>query len=419
MKPRPSSPPEAQATLLESLQRREPGARGAAPGGPAGAASPCTWCTEAGTCSGPRPAAKLGEAVARRALAEYAPGCRARSTRRWGWARSPSRGAMRVVAKLAREPVEDFRIDFEDGYGTRPDAEEDRDAARSRAREVAQGHRGGTLPRVHRHPHQAARPRNCAARRCARCDIFLADAARRRRASCRRTSWSRCPRSPSLEQVEACSPTARGARAASSASTPACCAFEVMVETPQVDAGCRTGGSHAAAPDPRRRRPACRPRTSERTTTPRIARHHRGAPAHAPPGVRLRQARDAGGVRGHRRAGSPDGSTDDHARGAARAATSGATLLTAAQQAREPRRRARARGGCTPTTCATRWPAASTRAGTCIRRSSCRATRAVYAFFLDGLEPRERAAAELRGEGRAGDARRRRVRRRRDRAGLL
>jgi citrate lyase beta subunit len=31
----------------------------------------------------------------------------------------------RVLAKLAREPVEDLRIDFEDGYGIRPDAEED------------------------------------------------------------------------------------------------------------------------------------------------------------------------------------------------------------------------------------------------------------------------------------------------------
>ena len=31
----------------------------------------------------------------------------------------------RVAEKLAREAVEDFRIDFEDGYGTRPDAEED------------------------------------------------------------------------------------------------------------------------------------------------------------------------------------------------------------------------------------------------------------------------------------------------------
>src|SRR5258707_11983954 len=27
----------------------------------------------------------------------------------------------RVIEKLAREPVEDYRIDFEDGYGNRPD----------------------------------------------------------------------------------------------------------------------------------------------------------------------------------------------------------------------------------------------------------------------------------------------------------
>ena len=32
----------------------------------------------------------------------------------------------RVIEKLKREPVEDFRIDFEDGYGNRPDDEEDR-----------------------------------------------------------------------------------------------------------------------------------------------------------------------------------------------------------------------------------------------------------------------------------------------------
>src|ERR1051325_4672721 len=31
----------------------------------------------------------------------------------------------RVTEKLQREPVEDFRIDFEDGYGHRPDDEED------------------------------------------------------------------------------------------------------------------------------------------------------------------------------------------------------------------------------------------------------------------------------------------------------
>jgi len=51
----------------------------------------------------------------------------------------------RVVEKLGREPVEDFRIDFEDGYGNRPDDEEDRDAERC-AREVAIGMRENTLP---------------------------------------------------------------------------------------------------------------------------------------------------------------------------------------------------------------------------------------------------------------------------------
>ena len=42
----------------------------------------------------------------------------------------------RVAAKLEREPVEDFRIDFEDGYGTHSDADEDRVVAVA-AREVA------------------------------------------------------------------------------------------------------------------------------------------------------------------------------------------------------------------------------------------------------------------------------------------
>jgi citrate lyase beta subunit len=51
----------------------------------------------------------------------------------------------RVVAKLRREPVEDFRIDFEDGYGNRPDAEEDRHAAAA-AEQVASGLAAGTLP---------------------------------------------------------------------------------------------------------------------------------------------------------------------------------------------------------------------------------------------------------------------------------
>jgi hypothetical protein len=51
----------------------------------------------------------------------------------------------RVLDKLQREPVEDLRLDFEDGYGTRPDREED-DHAASAAREVAAGMAAGSLP---------------------------------------------------------------------------------------------------------------------------------------------------------------------------------------------------------------------------------------------------------------------------------
>ncbi|HWT03047.1 MAG TPA: hypothetical protein VN256_22545 [Pyrinomonadaceae bacterium] len=51
----------------------------------------------------------------------------------------------RVVDKLRREAVEDFRIDFEDGYGNRPDEEED-GHAEAAAREVAGGMKHKTLP---------------------------------------------------------------------------------------------------------------------------------------------------------------------------------------------------------------------------------------------------------------------------------
>ena len=51
----------------------------------------------------------------------------------------------RVRAKLERAPVEDLRVDFEDGYGARPDDEEDRHAeAAARAVQVSLG--DGTAP---------------------------------------------------------------------------------------------------------------------------------------------------------------------------------------------------------------------------------------------------------------------------------
>ncbi len=51
----------------------------------------------------------------------------------------------RVVEKLERQPIEDFRIDFEDGYGPRPHAEEDQQAVTS-AKETARGLVQETLP---------------------------------------------------------------------------------------------------------------------------------------------------------------------------------------------------------------------------------------------------------------------------------
>lgn len=91
-------------------------------------------------------ARKLG-AVALRALDEYAPD--AVTFRRALGLEGPNELAARVYErvreKLAREPVEDFRIDFEDGYGARPDAEEDGHVVQA-AREVAKGATERTLP---------------------------------------------------------------------------------------------------------------------------------------------------------------------------------------------------------------------------------------------------------------------------------
>jgi hypothetical protein len=51
----------------------------------------------------------------------------------------------RVLDRLRTQPIEDYRLDFEDGYGVRPDVEED-GHARSAAEEVAAAASAGTLP---------------------------------------------------------------------------------------------------------------------------------------------------------------------------------------------------------------------------------------------------------------------------------
>jgi hypothetical protein len=91
-------------------------------------------------------AQRLGE-VALRSLKEYAPDAAAlASALGLNIDNNLARKIYdRIAEKLAHEPVEDFRLDFEDGYGNRADEEEDGHAASSAA-EVADGFRKKSLP---------------------------------------------------------------------------------------------------------------------------------------------------------------------------------------------------------------------------------------------------------------------------------
>jgi citrate lyase beta subunit len=89
-------------------------------------------------------AQKLG-AIALRSLREHAPDPGSLASALGLESSLAERIYPRVVDKLKREPVEDFRIDFEDGFGSRPDSEEDEHAKRA-AVEVANGLRDETLP---------------------------------------------------------------------------------------------------------------------------------------------------------------------------------------------------------------------------------------------------------------------------------
>ena len=87
---------------------------------------------------------KLG-ALALRALEEYAPTPESLAD---ALTLEPALAGLiypRVVDKLTREPIEDLRIDFEDGFGHRSDDEEDRYVIAA-ADELATAHAGGTLP---------------------------------------------------------------------------------------------------------------------------------------------------------------------------------------------------------------------------------------------------------------------------------
>jgi citrate lyase beta subunit len=89
-------------------------------------------------------ARKLGT-LALRALQEHAPDGATLAAALALDPRLADRIYLRVIDKLSHEPVEDFRIDFEDGFGTRTDEEEDRFAG-SAADQVAAGMTAGSLP---------------------------------------------------------------------------------------------------------------------------------------------------------------------------------------------------------------------------------------------------------------------------------
>lgn len=85
-------------------------------------------------------------AAARTALAEHA-GSAYELGEVWGLAPELA-GAVRerVLRKLTAEPVEDLRIDFEDGYRRRPDAEENADVVRAAGELAASVAAGGSPP---------------------------------------------------------------------------------------------------------------------------------------------------------------------------------------------------------------------------------------------------------------------------------
>lgn len=87
---------------------------------------------------------KLG-ALAERSLAEYAPDAATLAEALGIRDDLAATVYQRVVEKLRREPVEDYRIDFEDGFGIRSDTEEDA-AVDAAAAQLSKGLEDGTLP---------------------------------------------------------------------------------------------------------------------------------------------------------------------------------------------------------------------------------------------------------------------------------
>ncbi len=240
-------------------------------------------------------AQKLGE-LAVRSLDEYAPDA-ATLASALGIERKDlaERVYERVRQKLEREAVEDFRIDFEDGYGNRPDEEEDATAVAA-AKEVARGMKEGGLP-----PFLGIRikPLNAELeqRSVRTLDIFLTTLVGEAGRVPDRFVVT-LPKVPIPEQVTALVRMfeALEKRLGLAAGT---LRMELMIELTQAILG----------PDGRSTLPLLRAAAGERllgralryVRLHRELQHHRGVPADRSPRLRLRAPHDEGRVREHRR----------------------------------------------------------------------------------------------------------------------
>jgi citrate lyase beta subunit len=179
---------------------------------------------------------RLGD-LALAALDEYAPDARTFAAALGSSTLDPGmmetvRG--RVVAKLREEPVEDYRIDFEDGYGERSGPDEDRHA-QAAARELASALNGSALP-----PFIGIRIKPMTRERCARglrtLDLFVTTAVRESGGALPRPFVVTLPKiliaNHVTAVVRACDALERALRLDAGAI-----GLELMIETPQAILG--------------------------------------------------------------------------------------------------------------------------------------------------------------------------------------
>ncbi len=194
---------------------------------------------------------------------------------------------------MKNDPVEDYRIDFEDGYGVRADDEEDACAAAA-ARGVAAAQAGGVLSPFHGIRIKSLEDRT-AARALRTLEIFLSTLAAEGRGASLPASAITLPKITSADQPAALA-DALEAHETRLGLPARSLTFEIMVETPQ---SIFTPDGRVAFPDlvraGRGRCVGAHFGTYDYTASLGIAA---GVPAHGASRLRFRPPRHAGLPRG-------------------------------------------------------------------------------------------------------------------------